>query len=405
MRASLVAALSVVSAAVGGVAAAIAIEAADSDPAPERTTVVVTSNAPELVEATPRSLPALARTRFDPARIYASRSSGVVTVYAFFGGGNGIPDDFNHASQGSGFVVSRAGHLLTNAHVVTTGRGDGLNAARRVYVEFEDGDRIAARVVGWDAFNDVAVLKVDRDAHPLTPVPLGNSASVVVGEPVAAIGSPFGKQNTLTVGVVSATERSLPSLNALYQLAGAIQTDAAINHGNSGGPLFDARGRVIGINAQIRSDSGVNEGVGFAIPINSAKRSLHQLVSSGRVRYAYVGVSTDDLTPALARRFGYPAPYGAVVACVKDGSPGAKAGLRAGTESDPGDGPAFVDDADLIVAIDGRRVRSGADLIRIVSEHLEPGRVATFTIFRGAERRRIQIRLGERPRESSACED
>ena len=144
-------------------------------------------------------------------------------------------------------------------------------------------------------------------------MPLGDSAAVVVGEPVAAIGSPFGNEDSLGVGVVSATHRSIDSLTSNYNLVDAIQTDAPINHGNSGGPLFDARGRVIGINAQIRSDSGQAEGVGFAVPINSARRSMEQLIANGSVSYAYVGIETTDLTPALAQRFGYPVTQGAVV--------------------------------------------------------------------------------------------
>ena len=172
------------------------------------------------------------------------------------------------------------------------------------------------------------MLRVDRAAHQLSAVPLGDSSAVVVGEPVAAIGSPFGNESSLTVGVVSATKRSIASLTSIYNVVDAIQIDAPINRGNSGGPLFDARGRVIGINAQIRTETGQNEGVGFAIPINAAKRSLEQLVQTGTVHYAYVGVTTSDLTPTLARRFGYPVLRGAVVNVVRPRSPAARAGIR-----------------------------------------------------------------------------
>src|SRR5262249_5249208 len=156
------------------------------------------------------------------------------------------------------------------------------------------------KVVGWDVFDDVGVIRVDPKAHLLDPVPLGRSERVRVGEPVAVIGSPFGNENSLSVGVVSATHRSIAALTSSYRLADAIQTDAPINHGNSGGPLFDSRGLVIGINSQIRSDTGTADGVGFAVPIDSAKRSLRQLVATGKVAYAYVGIRTEDLTPSIA---------------------------------------------------------------------------------------------------------
>ena len=408
MRPSLVAVVALVAAAVGGAVVAAFVAAAGWPSEREARTVVVTQPAPPSAEEPVRERidppKATANRRFDPAAIYAARSPGVVTIYAFFGEQALEEDFFNHGAQGSGFVASRRGHVLTNAHVVTNTRGEDVEPAEKVYVEFEDGDRVPATVVGWDVFNDIGVVKVDPTEHPLRPLPLGDSRGVVVGEPVAAIGSPFGRQNTLTVGVVSATERTLPSLSAHYDLVGAIQTDAAINHGNSGGPLFDARGRVIGVNAQMRSNSGVSAGVGFAVPINSARRSFEQIVATGRVRYAYVGVTADDLTPALARRFDYAAPYGAVVACVKEGSPGAKAGLHDGDRSEPAEGGSFIEGADLIVAIDGEPVRSGSDLVRIISERLEPGRIATFTIFRGAERRRVRVKLAERPERPPTCE-
>ena len=212
-------------------------------------------------------------------------------------------------AQGSGFVVSPKGYILTNSHVITTaGEGapsESAEAAGTVYVEFRDGDRVEAEIVGWDIFDDVGLLKVDPADHALVPVPLGDSSRVVVGEPVAAIGSPFGQETSLTVGVVAATERSIDSLTSEYSLVDAIQTDAPINRGNSGGPLFDARGRAIGINAQIRSESGNAEGVGFAVPINSARRSMSQLIATGEVRYAYVGITTQTVTPSIAERFDY----------------------------------------------------------------------------------------------------
>ena len=165
---------------------------------------------------------------FDPARIYASRSQGVVTIYSYF------PDGVR--SQGSGFIASADGHVLTNSHVVTdSGEGSTVRAASRVYVVFADGDRIPGSIVGWDLFNDVGLVKVDPDDHAVSPVPLGDSSRVVVGEPVAVIGSPFNQESSLAVGVVSATDRSIDSLTSAYDVSGAIQVDAPINHGNSAG--------------------------------------------------------------------------------------------------------------------------------------------------------------------------
>jgi S1-C subfamily serine protease len=333
---------------------------------------------------------------FDPAAIYRSRSAGVVTVYSYF---DNRPAD-EHAAQGSGFVVSKRGEILTSAHVVTSGGDDNREpeGATRVFVAFSDGDRVPARLVGWDLYDDVAVLRIEPGAHQLEPVPLADSSRVVVGEPVAAMGSPFGNENSLAVGVVSATRRSIDSLTSDYTVADAIQTDAPITHGNSGGPLFDARGRVIGINAQIRSDSGQAEGVGFAIPINAAKRSFEQLLQNGRVVYAYVGVNAEDLTPTIARRLDYPVERGAVVACVVPKSPGAKAGLRGGTEKRQLNGFEFRHGGDVVVAIGNTKVNAADDLVRVVSEMLLPGQVAQFTVLRNGKRLVVPVKLGERPR-------
>jgi 2-alkenal reductase len=232
-------------------------------------------------------------------------------------------------------------------------------------------------------------------------VPLGDSSRVVVGEPVAAMGAPFGNQNSLAVGVVSATRRSIDSLTSDYTVADAIQTDAPITHGNSGGPLFDARGLVIGINAQIRSESGQAEGVGFAIPINAAKRSFEQLVQNGRVAYAYVGVNAEDLTPTIARRFDYNVERGAALACVVPKSPGAKAGLRGGTEKRQLNGFEFRVGGDVVVAIGNAPVRDADDLVRVVSETLLPGQVARFTVLRDGKKLVVPVKLGERPKQPS----
>jgi S1-C subfamily serine protease len=335
----------------------------------------------------------LAGNGFDPQRIYARRSPGVVTIVADFG---------EPGQQGSGFVVSPKGYILTSSHVITTaGDGEGKpKPAGSIVVEFQDRDRVPAKLVGFDIFDDVGLIKVDPAEHALTPVPLGNSAAVAVGAPVAAIGSPFGNENSLAVGVVSATHRSIDSLTSRYSLVDAIQTDTLINHGNSGGPLFDARGRVIGINAQINTSSGNAAGVGFAVPINSAKRSMQQLIADGSVSYAYVGIETEDLTPSLAKRFDYPVKRGAVVTAIQPDSPAEAAGLRGGGSAKDVLGTSFTPGGDVIVAINGRRIVSSEDIVRIVTESLSPGEVALFTVLRGDSRREIQVRLAERPTSS-----
>ena len=332
---------------------------------------------------------------FDPARIYGARSAGVVTIHAVFDDNGDDP----RAAQGSGFVVSPQGIILTSAHVITTA-GESANvrpkAADRVFVGFKDGDRVPAQVVGWDTFDDVGVLRVDPVAHALVSVPLGDSSRVVVGEPVAAMGSPFGNEDSLAVGVVSANARTIDALTSQYRVTDAIQTDAPITHGNSGGPLFDARGRVIGINAQIRSESGESEGVGFAIPINAAKRSMHQLLASGRVAYGYVGVTTEDLTPSVARHLGYEVEVGAIVAEVREGSPGADAGLRGGDGQETFNGQQVSKGGDVIVAINGQDVRSADDVVRSVAYRL-PGQVVRMTVVRDGRRVALRVKLGERP--------
>jgi S1-C subfamily serine protease len=362
-----------------------------------------TTNATYVIKEQAAAAPAAVRSPakplvagFEPARIYAQRSPGVVTVFAFFGSATA---PVASESQGSGFVVSAAGVILTNSHVITNA-GDARTAvdvrrARQVFVEFADGDRVPARIVGWDLFDDVGVLQVDTHQHAVAPVPLGDSGRVVVGEPVAAIGSPFGNTDSLSVGVVSAT-RSIASLTSKYEVVDAIQTDASINHGNSGGPLFDARGRVIGINAQIRG-SGNAVGVGFAIPINAAKRSLTQLLASGRVAYAYAGIGTDDLTPGIARHYGYPVLHGAVIDNVEPGSAAARAGLRAGHATVAFAGQEVKLGSDVIVAIDGAPVRDAGDVVRIIGERLVPHQSARFTIYRGTRRLTVRVRLDERP--------
>lgn len=397
VRSSAAAALALIAAVLGGtLVLAVASAAGFLHSGTTRTVIVQGPAAPAgganapVVAAKP-----LLGNGFQPAQIFRTRSAGVVTIVSYF------DSPAASAGQGSGFVVSAGGLILTNAHVITTaGQTGGSTApASTVYVEFSDGDRVTAKVVGVDLFDDVGLLRVDPGQHALDPVPLGNSSRVVVGEPVAAIGSPFGNADSLSVGVVSAIRRSIPSLTSNYDLVDAIQTDAPINHGNSGGPLFDARGRAIGINAQIRS-SGTGsgfEGVGFAVPIDSARRSMEQLLKTGGVRYAYVGIKTEDLTPAVAKRFGYAALRGALVDVVNPGTAAAKAGIRAGTREVVYEGVGVKVGGDAIVAIDGIPVTGAQDVVRIVTTRLVPGETARFTVVRGRQRRVVSVTLDQRP--------
>jgi len=353
------------------------------------TPVVVTTGVPS--GTSPVAVPALGST-FDPATIYARRAPGVVTVYSTFPEGE---------TQGSGFVVAKNGEILTNAHVITNvaevGDNDPVSGASAVYVEFSDGERLEASIVGWDLFNDLGVIKVNPKQHALRVLPLGDSDAVRVGQPVAAIGSPFGKQSSLAVGVISATGRTIDSLTSRFAIADAIQIDAPINRGNSGGALFDAAGRVIGITAQIESTSGTAEGVGFAIPIDTAARALRELLRRGKVEYAYLGVETQDLTPGLARALGLDVERGALVTTIVPGSPAAKAGVAGAARRVRVAGLDVGAGGDVIVAIGAVPVSSSRDVGRIVGRTLDPGQKVELTLVGAGGRRTVVVTLGKRP--------
>lgn len=397
MTARSAAVLSLLSAAVGGALVLVVATAAGWIGGTSTKTVVVRAPAPSVGDPGAPVVAAkpLLGNGFQPAQIFRTRAAGVVTIISYFDAPTAT------AGQGSGFVVSEDGLILTNAHVITTAGQSGgkTTPARTIYVEFSDGDRVTATVVGVDLFDDVGLLRVDPKQHSLDPVPLGDSSRVIVGEPVAAIGSPFGNTDSLSVGVVSAIRRSIPSLTSNYDLVDAIQTDAPINHGNSGGPLFDAQGRAIGINAQIRSSGAGSgfEGVGFAVPIDSARRSIDQLLKTGGVRYAYVGIKTEDLTPAVAKKFGYGARRGALVDVVNAGTAAEKAGIVAGTRDEIYEGLGVKVGGDAIVAINGIPVLGAQDVVRIVTTRLVPGETARFTVVRGRQRRVVSVTLDLRP--------
>jgi len=335
------------------------------------------------------------RGSFNPEAIYKARAPSVVTILALDGDSRNALGRQSSA-VGSGFVVDSEGHIATNAHVVTNGGGKEVD---RVYVAFADGNRLDAEVVGTDLFADIALLKIDPakvSDEQLVGLPLGSTAGLTVGDPVAAIGTPFGEEQSLSVGVVSALDRDIESLTR-FSIGNAVQTDAAINHGNSGGPLLDADGKVIGVNAQIRSTGGGGEGVGFAIPVETAKRSIEQLREKGRVDYAYIGITSTSLYPQLAKRLGVPVERGAVVDQVTSGSPARSAGIRGARDHTTFQGQLRVPiGSDVVVAIDGKPVNDSDDLSDIISTH-EPGETIDVEVVRDGKRRTLQVRLGTRP--------
>ena len=332
------------------------------------------------------------RSGFDPAQIYRRLSPGVVTILSLFDGGASILEDGGEGGQGSGFVLDGDGYIATNAHVVT---GDSGGRAEKVFVEFSDGNRVQAKIVGVDPNADVALLKVQPSGLSLTPLRLGVSRSIVVGQPVAAIGSPFGERQSLSIGVISAVDRNIESLTR-FQIGDAIQTDAAINPGNSGGPLLDARGHVLGINAQIKSQSGGGEGVGFAIPVDAVSRSLRELRSQGKVGYGYLGVSTLSLWPQLADRLDLDVPDGALIQDIEGGSPADKADLRAGDEELEFQAQTIQTGGDVIVAVDGHRLSRSDDLADEISA-MSAGEEVELELVREGDHKTVRVRLGERP--------
>jgi S1-C subfamily serine protease len=330
---------------------------------------------------------------FDPNRIYEDEAQGVVTVLALTGGGGG--------GQGSGFVVSDRGEVLTNAHVVTEGEGGGLRRADQVYVQFTDRNEVPAKIVGVDPNADVALLKVDPHGLNLRPLPLAQLKDVVVGEPVAAIGSPYGEVQSLSVGVVSALHRAIQSLTG-FAIADAIQTDAAINSGNSGGPLIDAQGRVIGINSQIKSSSGSGSGVGFAVSSDTVRRSYDALRTSGKVRYAFLGVSTVPVYPQLADRFHLGTDEGAWVQRVEPGGPADKAGIRGGSGAAVRfQAQQYRPGGDVIVTVAGHALHRDTDLSRLL-EPYQPGDKVQLGLRRDGKPKTVTVTLGERPAASGS---
>jgi S1-C subfamily serine protease len=344
-------------------------------------TTTVTEKAPQVAVQT-------AEHGFDAARVFREASPGVVTIRSIFRGSGG-------AAEGSGFVLDSKGHIVTNAHVVTDESSGTRKAAKEVFIEFPDRNVVPAKIVGFDPFADVALLEVKPDGFELHPLKLGDDSELVVGQPVAAIGSPFGEEQSLSVGVVSATDRSVESLTK-FQIFGAIQTDASINPGNSGGPLLDAGARVLGINEQIETDSGSNSGVGFAVPVSAIKRSVAQLEDTGEADYAYIGVATQAIYPQLADKLGLDTDHGALLSEVVPGGPADKAGLKGPNGKLTFQATPYETGGDVILAIDGHPVVQPDDLARYIAAH-QPGDAVKLEVLRDNKREEVGVTLGKRP--------
>jgi len=327
---------------------------------------------------------------FDAARVYEEAAAGVVTIRSVFEG--------QGAAEGSGFVLDSEGEIVTNAHVVTDESSGDRKAADEVYVEFPDRNVVPAEIVGFDPFADVALLRIEPDGFELHPLELGDDQDLRVGQPVAAIGSPFGEQQSLSVGVVSATDRSVQSLTK-FEIAGAIQTDASINPGNSGGPLLDAGARVVGINQQIETNSGANDGVGFAVPVSAIKHSIAQLRADGEAEYPYIGVSSQALYPQLARKLGLDTTFGGLVSEVVSGGPAEQAGIRGGDDKVRFQAIPYQTGGDVILQVDGDDIVGPDDLAESIATR-QPGDVVTLTILREGERKQVEVTLGKRPSSS-----
>lgn len=300
-------------------------------------------------------------------------------------------------TNGSGFVYDTDGHIVTNAHVVFN--------ATEIYVTFNDGFVTSARVVGSDEFSDLAVIRVEVDASRLLPVTLGDSAALKVGQFIATIGNPFGLLSSMTTGIISATGRTLDSAlmlvnsNANFSNPSVIQIDAQINPGNSGGPLLDINGNVIGINTAIRTDSGAFQGIGFAVPVNTLKRVVPQLISAGKVTYSWLGIDSSAVftVASVAQELRLPVDYGVLVTRVTEGSPAAEAGLRGGTQTMTIRGKTLLTGGDLIIALNDVRVESFEMLLIYLIENTAPGDTLKLTIIRDNATFDVNVTLRERP--------
>jgi S1-C subfamily serine protease len=307
-------------------------------------------------------------------------STSVVSDDPFFGAQES-------RSSGSGFVIDKSGRIVTNYHVVQD--------AKEVQVSFSGEDNVDARVIGVDPSTDIAVLQIEAQARALVTLPLGDSDSVRVGDAVVAIGNPFGLERSVTAGIVSALQREITAPNG-FAIDEVIQTDAAINHGNSGGPLLNADGQVIGVNAQIETETGGNVGIGFAIPINTVKEVVSQIIEEGKVEHAYMGIEMQTIDSDLTEQVRLPAESGVLVSRVVPGSPADDAGLRGGSRNVVVDGESYTLGGDIITEIDGEPVESAEEVRSVVSDK-EPGDELEVEVRREDSTDTLTLTLGRRP--------
>ena len=353
------------------------------------TTIVRTSPAP------PVAAPVVANDRLSVSDISAHAAPGVVQITSTASVSDNpslAPFDQSVPTQalGSGFVIDKAGHIVTNYHVI--------EGADQIEVSFSNQDTLRATLVGSDPSTDIAVLRVEASSRGLTPLQLGDSSGVRVGDPVVAIGNPFGLARTATAGIVSAVqERTITAPNG-FPIDHVIQTDAPINSGNSGGPLLNGDAEVIGVNSQIAPATGSsgNVGIGFAVPSNTVKDVVAQLVATGKVDRAYLGIAGSTVNEELARVLKLPVDAGVLVERVGDGTAAQRAGLHGGTSSVVVAGESYMPGGDLIVAVAGRRVSSLEELRDVLADH-KPGKKVELQIYRGNERQTVEVTLGRQP--------
>jgi S1-C subfamily serine protease len=288
----------------------------------------------------------------------------------------------------SGFIYDTKGHIITNYHVI--------EGAYTIQVTFVDGNVTSAKVIGTDIYSDLAVIKVDPKITHLTPVVLGVSSDLAVGEPVAAMGNPFGLSDTLTVGVVSSLGRTMETAEN-YVIVDIIQMDAAVNPGNSGGPLVNLKGQVVGVNNALQSETGTFSGIGFAIPSDTIKREIDDLIGKGSYTHPWLGVTAQDVTLAIADAIGLDESYGALVAEVTSGGPADQAGLRGGDSTMVIDGRIVTVGGDVIIGVDGLVVRRLTDIVVYIERNKVPGDTVELLIDRNGQQLNLTLTIGQRP--------